>query len=164
MKSFMIGTATAFALVASIAAQAATTLPDPVRAALSDAIDDEYRAEAFYAVVIDKFGAVRPFSNIINAERMHSSIIADLMKQYGMTVPSNPYLDGTQPKPAAPASIGLACQTGVDAEIANRDLYDKRLIPAAKDYPDIIAALKQLRDASENNHLPAFQRCVARAG
>jgi AcrR family transcriptional regulator len=49
-----------------------------------------------------------------------------------------------------------------EAEIANRDLYDRQLLPAVAAYSDITLVMQRLRDASENNHLPAFQRCVSR--
>jgi len=39
--------------------------------ALSLAINDEYKARATYKKVIEKFGEVRPFSNIINSEENH---------------------------------------------------------------------------------------------
>ena len=38
--------------------------------ALDLAINDEYKAQATYQKVIDKFGEIRPFSNIIQAEQM----------------------------------------------------------------------------------------------
>jgi hypothetical protein len=50
----------------------------------------------------------------------------------------------------------------VNAEIANRDLYGRTLLPAVISYPDITAVMTRLRDASEQNHLPAFRRCGGR--
>ena len=38
------------------------------------ALDDEYRAEAIYDAVMQKFGEVRPFINIIEAERRHAAM------------------------------------------------------------------------------------------
>ena len=40
-----------------------------LEAVLLEALDDERKAEATYAAVIEKFGEVRPFINIIDAER-----------------------------------------------------------------------------------------------
>ena len=40
-----------------------------------DAINDEYHARAFYNAVIDKFGEIRPFSNIVQAETRHAETI-----------------------------------------------------------------------------------------
>ena len=89
-------------------------------------------------------------------------MLIDTMQRYGVTVPESPYQSGAMPKPEAPASLGEACKAGVDAEIANRDLYGKKLIPAAQSYPDIVQLFEALAAASENNHLPAFQRCASR--
>jgi hypothetical protein len=33
---------------------------------------------------------------------------------------------------------------------------------AATAYPDITQVMQRLRDASEENHLPAFERCAAK--
>jgi H+-transporting ATPase len=48
-------------------------------AALSEALDDEYRARATYSKVIEHFGPVRPFVNIVQAEDRH---IAALLRQF----------------------------------------------------------------------------------
>ncbi|MCB1489785.1 MAG: DUF2202 domain-containing protein [Bauldia sp.] len=137
-------------------------MPQPVQTAIDEALDDEFRAEAFYAAVIAAHGDIRPFVNIIEAEKRHAAMLDAVLTTYGLAAPANPYLDGTKPALEAPATIAEACKAGVAAEIANRDLYDDNLIPAAAGYPDVIAVFEALRDASQNNHLPAFQRCVAR--
>ena len=142
-------------------AAAASTLPQPVQEALLAALADEYHAEAFYAAVIDKYGAVRPFANIIRAEQTHAAWIADLMNTYGVPVPANTMLGSDEIAAAVPATLAGACSVGVTAEIDNAALYDERLLPAVTAYPDITAALERLRDASQNMHLPAFQRCAA---
>lgn len=152
----------ALAAALSPAAFAATPLTTDARAALQAGIADEYRAEAFYAAVMDKFGTVRPFANIIRAERMHAAMLTDVMKTYGIEPGANPYLGSAEIAAMVPATIGEACTVGVTAEIENKDLYDGRLIPATAGYPDIKAVFEALRDASQNAHLPAFQRCAAR--
>ncbi len=127
--------------------------------ALRQALDDEYRAEAIYASVIDAFGEVRPFINIIEAERRHASRVKADMDRLGITYDqANPYL-GTL---AAPASVLAACEQGVSAEIENIALYD-RLIPTAED-AGVRATLTDLQSASRERHLPAFERCVSRGG
>ncbi len=156
----------ALAVVAALCATAlfsplkAAPLPDPVIKVLNDALQDERNAETFYEQVIAKFGAVRPFSNIISAEKRHSSGVISLMSQYGVPVPDNPYETGAMARPEVPATLAEACKIGVDAEIANRDLYNVQLLPKVTDYPDITRVLTALRDASNQKHLPAFQRCA----
>ncbi len=140
-------------------ASRAAELSPPAASALTRALEDERHAESFYAAVIAKFGTVNPFANIIGAEQRHSSRVIDLLTTYGVAVPPNPYENGEKSKPSAPASLAEACKAGVQAEILNRDLYDKELLPAVAAYPDIVRVFTALRDASNENHLPAFRRC-----
>jgi len=144
-------------------AQTGSLSPQAKDAVLA-ALDDEYKAQSLYTVILEKHGDVRPFSNIINAERHHSDMLIDLLKRYELAVPSNPYENGRKPKLLAPATLLEACQIGVQAEIENIALYDDKLLPAVKDYSDITDVMVRLRDASADRHLPAFQRCVSRGG
>ena len=161
--TFVAAVAAALAPVAlAPSAIAAPALTDSARTALDAGIADEYRAEAFYAAVIDKFGAVRPFANVIRAEQIHAAMLTGVMKTYGVTPAPNPWLGSAEIAALVPATIGEACALGVKAEIDNKALYDGKLIPAAAGHADVVAVFQQLRDASQNNHLPAFQRCAAR--
>lgn len=128
------------------------------RKALEEALDDEYRAEATYQAIIDKFGAVRPFINIIEAERRHAGMVKRQYARLGIEAPENPYLGEIE----APESLLDACKNGVEAEIENIALYD-RLLPKVSD-PQVRETLGRLQAASRDNHLPAFQRCVDRGG
>lgn len=127
--------------------------------ALAMALDDEYRAEAMYEAVMAVHGEVRPFSNIIQAERRHSQRVREEMNRLGIDhSQTNPFI-GTI---TAPASLLEACEQGVDAEIENIALYDK-ILPTITD-PQVKATLTDLQWASRERHLPAFQRCVYRGG
>ncbi|MEJ2205087.1 MAG: hypothetical protein P8170_13380 [Gemmatimonadota bacterium] len=54
-----------------------------------------------------------------------------------------------------------ACEAGRDAEIANVALYDVLLL---LDLPnDVTTVFTNLRAASQDNHLPAFETCVAKS-
>lgn len=127
-----------------------------LEAVLLEALDDERKAEATYAAVIRKFGKVRPFINIIAAERRHSAAIELQMVRLGFPIPTN-HLEG---KGSAPATLAEACRIAIEAEIENIALYD-RLLPAIPD--DVVRqVLQNLQDASRDNHLPAFRRCLER--
>jgi hypothetical protein len=130
-------------------------LPDDVIAALEAGIQDEYHAYYTYQAVIDQFGAVRPFTNIQSSEAHHIDMLAFLFERYGLDVP--------EPSPLEPvpvfASVADACAAGAEAEIANFGLYDTWLA-TAQDYADITQVFTMLRDASEFQHLPAFERCA----
>lgn len=126
-----------------------------VKKALEDAIDDEYKAFSTYQAVIEEFGMKRPFSMIIRAEESHIASLKSLFDKYGLEIPKNAWLE----KVSAPASIKEACQIGVEAEIANAKLYKEELLPAVKNYSDITNVFNNLMDASQEKHLPAFERC-----
>lgn len=156
-------TAAAIAASATTLAHAAD-LSDTAKVAVLRALDDEYHAGAVYAATLAAFGDVRPFSNIIEAERKHQAALADLLEGYGVPVPANAYLTGEKPLGPLPASLQEVCEIGAAAEVENARLYDEDLMPAAADYADIVAVFTNLRDASVNNHLPAFQRCASGKG
>lgn len=142
----------------------AADLSDAAKDAVLRALDDEYHAEAVYAATLATFGDVRPFSNIIEAERKHQTALLEILESYGVPVAANAYLTGEKPLGALPASLQEVCEIGAAAEVENARLYDEDLIPAAADYADIVAVFTNLRDASVNNHLPAFQRCASGKG
>jgi hypothetical protein len=48
----------------------------------------------------------------------------------------------------------------VQAEIDNAKLYRDVLILSMKNYPDIVNVFTNLMNASEQNHLKAFERCA----
>nr|WP_321461745.1 DUF2202 domain-containing protein [uncultured Cohaesibacter sp.] len=160
-KSLLLSAALMTGFVCS-QAQAASSLPRPVQEALTTALEDEYHAEAFYDAVMEKYGAVRPFANIIRAEQMHQSMLIDIMTYYGMDIPANKALTSAEIRAAVPATLGEACNIGVKAEVDNAGLYSDKLLPAVRDYSDITATFKALSDASQLKHLPAFQRCASR--
>ncbi len=130
-------------------------LSDEVVEALEAGLMDEYHAQAVYQAVMDNFGTVRPFVNIERAEANHIAALTFIFERYELEIPEPPELD---PVPEFETVIE-ACQVAADAEIANFTLYDEWM-EAAEDYPDIAYVFTTLRDASEFNHLPAFERCA----
>ncbi|GIT97539.1 DUF2202 domain-containing protein [Sulfurovum sp. TSL1] len=134
-------------------------MSETIKNVLIEAINDEYKALATYQHVINKFGEIRPFINIIEAEGRHIQALLPLFDKYGIEVPEDDWASRTE----APRTIQEACQVGVEAEIENGEMYD-RLLSLTVDHPDIYDVLKQLQRASVENHLPAFQRCVERGG
>jgi hypothetical protein len=125
-----------------------------VLAAMEEAIQDEYKAELIYMKVLDNFGSVRPFANIINAEVRHSEALARLFQARGLPVPESQWSDEEIP---GFSSLTAACQAGVTAEIENAEIYEKYF---SLDLPgDVQMVFENNRRASLENHLPAFQRC-----
>ncbi len=123
--------------------------------ALDEAINDEYRAHATYVAVIEKFGEVAPFTSIKNAEEQHISSLKELYVKYNVPIPNDTWLGNV----TAPDTIQDACRLGVQAEIDNAKLYREKLLPMVEDYPDITFVFERLMNASQYNHLPAFESC-----
>lgn len=129
-----------------------TTLNADEIQGIYDALDDEYRAFATYDRVIQDFGPARPFINIRDAEARHIQALLSLFARYGLQVPPNPWIGKTPHYP----SLEEACKAGVEAEIDNASLYDRILASTTR--PDIIQVYRALQEASQERHLPAFQR------
>ncbi|MEZ5420780.1 MAG: hypothetical protein R2708_26025 [Vicinamibacterales bacterium] len=128
---------------------------DPtLTAALARAIDDEYQAETIYQGVLDDFGAVLPFINVLTAEERHSASIARLYTARGLAAPANTWAVGAVPHFA---TVPAACAAGVSAEQANIAMYDALLAAALP--ADVRQVFTNNRQASLVNHLPAFERC-----
>jgi rubrerythrin len=125
-------------------------------AALSEALDDEYRARATYRKVIERFGPVRPFVKIVEAEGRHIAALLRQFERFGAHAPADTWQD----RVTAPDSLAEASAAGVEAEIENEALY-ARLLDRVSD-AGTRAVLQRLQAASRERHLPAFQRSLAR--
>jgi hypothetical protein len=115
------------------------------------AVQDENLARAEYAAIMAKFGQKRPFSNIIKAEETHINLLKGLYDTRKMAIPQ----DTAATHVVVPATMALALEAGVQAEISNIAMYDLFL---KKDLPDDVKSVfTRLRDASKN-HLAAFKQ------
>ena len=167
----VVGTVVAWAYPGRQGANRGPAAVDPVRAtpiegvaqgdlsaseveALQMALDDEYKAWSVYEQVIDDFGAARPFTSIQRAEENHISALVKLFDRYGLEVPANEWA-GNVP---SFDTLAEACEAGVQAEIDNAELYAQLFDMV--DNPDIVRVFASLQRASENMHLPAFERCA----
>jgi hypothetical protein len=123
-------------------------------AALTRAIQDEYRAETIYQGVINDFGQVQPFVNVLTAEERHSAAGGRLFTARGLAMPASTSSVATVPHFA---TVPAACAAGAVAERENIAMYDDLLradLPA-----DARQVFSNNRSASLVNHLPAFERC-----
>lgn len=129
--------------------------PNSTHAALSKAIDDEFHARATYRRVIEAFGPVRPFVNILASEERHVAALRRQFDRLGWEAPPDRWAATV----TAPTSLDEACRAGVAAEIANAALYGRILVMT--DDPEVLRVFDNLRSASQERHLVAFQRCAA---
>lgn len=130
-------------------------LSEEIIKALNLAIEDEYKAKTTYEKIIEKFGNVRPFIMIVRAEETHIASLKAVYDKYGLKIPVNDW----ENKIVATETLQEACALGVTAEIENARLYREDLIPVVEQYPDIQGVFENLMNASEQKHLPAFERC-----
>ncbi|MCV6608054.1 MAG: DUF2202 domain-containing protein [Campylobacterales bacterium] len=119
------------------------------------AVYDEYHAYEVYKKVLETFGNVTPFANIMEAEINHYNAMEFLCNKYSVPLPINDWAG----KIEVPVTLVECCELGVAAEIKNIKMYDD-LLPYANEFPDVEDALFRLQAASYNNHLPAFRQCV----
>jgi hypothetical protein len=124
---------------------------------LLEALDDEYKAWATYDLVIRDFGEIRPFTNIREAEARHINALVTLFRAYELTPPENNWIGKVEHFD----SVSSACAAAVQGEIDNAELYERLL--QSTDRPDILRVYRNLMDASQSRHLPAFQRCMDRS-
>lgn len=161
MKSFTKTLAVLATGVAFAASAQAGSLSDEAEAAVLEALMDEYHAAAVYAALIDEYGPNTAFSNILAAEKKHSDALIRLLAKHDVAIPTNPWLDGTRALEPLPATLAEAYAAGVVGEITNMALYERELLPAVADYPDVTRVFNNLMAASQTRHLPTFESCAA---
>jgi len=130
---------------------------DGVVEAMTEALQDEYHSQQTYQAVLEDFGNVLPFANIVEAEGRHIEKLSQLFSARDLEIPASKW---TAANVARFGSVEAACTAGIGYELENVAMYDRLLkqeLPA-----DVAQAFQYLRAASEENHLAAFRRCAGR--
>ena len=122
---------------------------------LTYAIQDEYLARAEYRFIINEYGTIRPFSNIIQAEEQHINMLVPLFTTYGFAVPE----DNAAEHIVVPKNLKEALETCVQGEIDNIGMYETFLNRSLPD--DVRDVFERLKKAS-GNHLRAFRNALSR--
>lgn len=130
-----------------------TPLSEAEAEGLKDAILEEYGALNLYQAVIDKFGEISPFTQIMKSEQQHVNALLRQATKYGIEAPANPGLS----TPISFTTVEEACQAGVEAEKADAALYDE--LKLVTTHSDLLSVYSRLQSASLNSHLPAFEAC-----
>lgn len=121
--------------------------------------DGEYAALASYQAVLDEFGQVEPYATIKAAEARHAEALVRQLNRMGVDTPAeNPYLGLI----AAPADLQTAAEAWAVGEIANVELYDELIAQAT--HERLIEVFENLRRASDESHLPAFEAAAQNGG
>ncbi|MHC1734587.1 MAG: DUF2202 domain-containing protein [Erysipelotrichaceae bacterium] len=120
---------------------------------LTMAIQDEYLARQEYESILDEYGDIRPFTNIIQAEVNHIEMLEPLFTTYKITIPVDDAIDHV----VLPETLEETYAIGVQAEVNNIAMYERFL---EEDLPeDVQDVFERLMNASYN-HLEAFARQV----
>ena len=120
--------------------------------------EGEYAAAASYEAVLDKYGQVEPYATIYQAELRHIDALTRQLQKLGEPVPSNPYTG----KITAPKDLTTAAEAWAEGEILNVELYDDLI--AKTDNANLLRVLGNLRRASLESHLPAFELAAENGG
>lgn len=115
------------------------------------AITDEYLARQEYEIILNAYGNINPFANIIQAEVGHIQELLPLFDTYDVTVPQDQALDHV----VLPGSLQEAYETGVQAEVNNIGMYESFL---KQDLPDDVREVFEELMAASAHHLQAFSR------
>ena len=119
---------------------------------LTAALLDEYLAQATYEQIINTYGDVKPFTNIVLAEQQHINLLLPLFETYGISVPENQAASQV----VLPDSIASALATGVEAEKANIAMYEAFL--AQDNLNDDVRSVFELLKTASIHHLAAFSK------
>ncbi|NWJ44263.1 MAG: hypothetical protein HXX08_25120 [Chloroflexi bacterium] len=129
----------------------ATVLSEQSVNALNQAIQEEYLARATYQAILAKFGQVLPFSNIVNSENQHVTVLARQFTNHGLAVPA----DSWAGKVTAPATLSEAFNAAIQLEKDDAALYDTLLKQVSE--PELTRVFTQLQSASLNMHLKELE-------
>jgi hypothetical protein len=132
--------------------------PDPadLGEVLGLALQEEHKAEMLYRSVLEDFGSsTLPFATVADAESRHLTALERLFARREWAPPASEWTTDRFPRFD---SLKDACAAGVAAELEDAALYDRYLV--RDDLPrDVATVFTNLRAASLENHLPAFEAC-----
>lgn len=117
------------------------------------ALQDEYLARGEYEAIMNEYGSIRPYSNIMKAEETHIEYLREIYAAYGIEFPS----DTSEEHIVLPASLLEAARTGVQAEIDNIAMYEKFL---KEELPDDVRDVFEALMKGSESHLSAFTKQV----
>jgi hypothetical protein len=120
-----------------------------LKATLDILLMDEFKARAEYEAIVDEFGLVSPYTQLIQAETQHIQSLERIYDAFGFAIPADTGKDYA----VLPTSLDASYQIGITAETNNIALYETYLLT---DLPTSVERVfANLQRASEN-HLATF--------
>ncbi|WP_433750509.1 ferritin-like domain-containing protein [Falsibacillus pallidus] len=119
-----------------------------------EALQDEYRSQAGYDSILEKYDTIPLFREMKESEGNHIVLLRGLVDKYNISY----HDDFVVPAATSPATLQEAYKAAVSGEIDNIVMFEKL---AERDGlpPDVKAVLQQLGDESRN-HLIEFRRML----
>jgi hypothetical protein len=113
--------------------------------------EGEYAAAASYLAVLEKYGSVEPYQSIYDAELRHIDALIRQLERDGEAVPENPYLG----KITIADNLVSIAEAEAAVEVLNVQMYDQLITKTNN--ANLLKVLGNLRSASLESHLPAFE-------
>ena len=113
--------------------------------------EGEYAAAASYLAVLEKYGSVEPYQSIYDAELRHIDALIRQLERDGEAVPENPYLG----KITIEDNLVSIAEAEAAVEVLNVQMYDQLITKTNN--ANLLKVLGNLRSASLESHLPAFE-------
>jgi hypothetical protein len=118
---------------------------------MQSALRSKFKTCALYHMVLQAFGPVRPFKDLLKIEIKYRMVLAGLARRYAIPEPR----DDWEGQVAIPVSFIEACEEAIDLERGNDELYAGVL--GRMEDPALCRVLKQIRNVSQISHLPSFK-------
>jgi rubrerythrin len=122
--------------------------------ALHAALLDEYAMMSYYRRAAQRFGPVRPFVHLLQAERRHAQALVHIFER-GRVIPPRP---AEADEIAVPDELIAAIEQALQRERANADLYTKLRAEVSEESVRVV--FDRLRTASEQRHVQGLQRAL----
>ncbi|MBL8152350.1 MAG: hypothetical protein JNN15_20690 [Blastocatellia bacterium] len=145
-------------ILAPIATGQNVEIDQRTKIAILSALDEERHAIALYQAVISKYGKVKPFVKLVEAEKRHEESLKFVCERYSIAIPENLWRSDAV---ILPDNLAETYSFAMESEILGIEGLDAALKFLKQE--DIKTIFEHLRDASLYNHIPALQRGLKRA-
>ncbi|NKB56972.1 MAG: DUF2202 domain-containing protein [Alphaproteobacteria bacterium] len=119
--------------------------------ALKLALRSKFKTCALYHMVLQAFGPVQPFKDLLKIEDKYRMVLEGLARRYDVSAPPNEW----EGQVAIPVSFVEACEEAIELERENDTLYLDLL--SREENPALRRVLMRMRNVSQISHLPSFK-------
>ena len=124
---------------------------EAVLSALDSALRSKFKTCALYRMVLQAFGPVKPFKDLLKIEEKYRLVLTGLARRYDRPSPA----DEWEGQVAIPVSFVEACEEAIQQERENDRLYTSLLDQIAD--PAQRRVLMRMRNVSQISQLPSFK-------